>query len=436
MIISLWAATLSDILFFAVAFYNVYISSTFRDLAPYRKAVMESLHKVPNFKVVGMEYYTAEDAQPLDRCLQDVADCDIYILILANRYGYVINGQTESITHLEYLKAKSLGKVILIFQAENRDGRFPPDADEPDQPSSTDKQLRLKALKEAIGKTYLIPPEGFTSEYHLALQVMEALVRSPQVDFDGEFPEDRKIFCDRANQVYDFYDLIRKKQPLNVFLIQGNRMDLGRSLVDRLSKYYLGIPDPTLVSYHEFISDASYVNFRRRLINELCDRLVPNDPDLPTDPAGLLTRLKSNDTSALALVSIVSNTLQWQTGYQFLDTILQEFGQACLAVGGIRVYWFIVIDVPDALQQQVQSVEIVLAPKLTMLSGTDIENWLRTYITSDDGTVLDLQELCFPDTLNTDSFTMRQIQQQIREFINRFNFRRKTNDKPLLDLFP
>lgn len=397
---------------------------------------MESLHKVPNFKVVGMEYYTAEDTQPLNRCLQDVADCDIYILILANRYGYVINGQTESITHQEYLKAKSLGKVILIFQAENRDGRFPPDADEPGQPSSAEKQLRLKALKEAVGKAYLIPPEGFTSEYHLALQVMEALVRNPHVDFDGEFPEDRKIFCDRANQVYDFYDLIRKKQPLNVFLIQGNRMDLGRSLVDRLSKYYLGIPDPTMVSYHEFITDASCVNFRRRLVNELCDRLIPNDADLPIDPIGLLTRLKSKDIASLSLVSIVSNTLQWQTGYQFLDTILEEFWQACATVGGIRIYWFIVIDVPEALQQQVQSVEVVLAPKLTMLSGTDIENWLRTYISSDDGTVLDLQELCFPETLNTDSFTMRQVQRQIREFINRFNFRRKTNDKPLLDLFP
>lgn len=395
---------------------------------------MESLHKVPNFKVVGMEYYTAEDTQPLDRCLRDVEDCDIYILILANRYGYVIDGQDKSITHQEYQKALSLHKVVLVFKAENRDGRFPADADDPGQPPSAQKQAKLNALKADVSKECLSHPEGFTSEYHLALQVMESLVRSPKVDFDGELPEDRKIFCDRANQVYDFYDLVRKKQPFNVFLIQGNRMDLGRSLVDRLSKYYLGTPDPTLVSYHEFITDASYPNFRRRLLNELCDRLIPNEPDLPTDPAGLLTIIKANGNAVLTLVSVVSNAVQWQTGYQFLDTILEEFAQASATVGGIRVFWFIVIDVPDALQQQVKSVSVLAAPQLTMLSGSDIEKWLSTYINSDADIVYSLQELCFPDTLTPGQFTMRQLQEQIREFIDRYNLRRKMNDAKLLKI--
>lgn len=379
-----------------------------------------------------MEYYTAEDTQPLDRCLRDVEDSDIYILILANRYGYVVDGQDKSITHLEYEKAKALGKVILVFKAENRDGRFPADADEPGQPPWSWKQTKLKELKDEVGSRNLSHPEGFTSEYHLALQVMESLVRNPKVDFDGELPEDRKIFCDRANQVYDFYDLVRQKQPFNVFLIQGSRMDLGRSLVERLSKYYLGTPDPTLVSYHEFITDASYPNFRRRLLNELCDRLIPNEPDLPTDPAGLLTVIKANGASVLSLVSVVSNAVQWQTGYQFLDSILQEFAQASATVGGIRVFWFIVIDVPDVLQEHVQSVTVLTAPQLTLLSGADIDKWLTTYINSDADIVYSLQELCFPDTLNPGQFTMRQIQEQIREFINRFNLRRKDKDTELL----
>ncbi len=398
---------------------------------------MESLHKVPNFKVVGMEYYTAEDTQPLDRCLRDVADCDIYILILANRYGYVIDGQDLSITHQEYQKAKALNKVILVFKAENRDGRFPPDADDPGQPSPSEKQAKLNALKAEVGSLRLSHPEGFTSEYHLALQVMESLVRNPRVDFDGELPEDRKIFCDRANQVYDFYDLVRKKQPFNVFLIQGHRTNLGRSLVERLSKYYLGVPEPTPVSYHEFIMDASYANFRRRLLNELCDRLIPNEPNPPADPAGLLESLKANDTSTLALLSPVSNAVQWQSGYQFLDEIFKEFSQASVTVGAVRVFWFIVIDMPDVLQQQVQSVNVLTAPQLTMLSETDIENWLRTYIDSDDEIVYSLQELCFPDTLNPPcQLTMRQVQEQIRGFISRFNLRRKTADTPLLNILP
>ncbi|ADB36649.1 DUF4062 domain-containing protein [Spirosoma linguale] len=419
-----------------MSFYNVYISSTYRDLGLYRKTVMESLHKVPNFKVVGMEYYTAEDAQPLDRCLRDVEACDIYLLILANRYGYVIDGQELSITHQEYNRAKALNKVILVFKAENRDGRFLPDADEAGQPSSVEKQKKLNALKAEVGSRSLSHPEGFTSEYHLALQVMESLVRNPRVDFDGELPEDRKIFCNRANQVFDFYDLVRRKKPFNVFLIQGHRMSLGRSLVERLSKYYLGVQEPAMVSYHALIADPSYPNFRRRLVSELCDQLLPNDPDPPVDPAGLLAVLHRNGVGSLSLLCPISNEVQWQDGYPLLAAIFDEFEQASLTVAGIRVFWFIVIDVPDGLQQQVQSPYVMAAPPLKMLAGTDIENWLRTYIDSDDEIVYLLQDLCFPDTLTPGELTMQEAQKQIRKFINRFNLRRKTNDQPLLDILP
>ena len=420
-----------------MSFYKVYISSTYRDLGPYRRVVMESLHKVPNFKVVGMEYYTAEATQPLDRCLQDVSECQIYLLILANRYGWVIDGYEQSVTHLEYLRARQENKVILVFKADNRDGRFPADEEMDGQPPTSEKAAKLTALKTEVGNARLSHPEGFTSEYHLALQVMESLVRNPRVDFDGELPEDRKIFCDRANQVYDFYDLVKKRQPFNVFLIQGHRMNLGKSLVERLTKYYLGVAEPVLVSYHEFITDASYPNFRRRLLNELCDKLRPADPILATDPAGLLTALKTGGQTTLALLSSVSNAVQWQTGYQFLNDLLAEFAGASAAVGGVRVFWFIVVDVPEALQQGLSSVEVWPAPPLTMLCETDIEHWLRTYIDSDDGTVYDLQELCFPDTLQTPcELTMRQAQEQIRAFINRFNLRRKVADAAMLRLLP
>lgn len=417
--------------------YNVYISSTFRDLIPYRKVVMESLHKVRNFQVIGMEYYTAENTQPINRCLQDVADCNIYILILANRYGYVMPGYDKSITHQEYIKARSLGKAILVFLADSRDSRFPFDIDEPDQPSSLEKQEKLKNLKQALGEAFLLPAEGFRSKYLLALQVMEALVRHPRIDFDGDFPEERKIFCDRANQVYDFYDLIRRKQPFNVFLIQGNELDLGQSLVERLSKYYLSSAEPTMISYHEFIQDPSYANFRRRLINELCFKLFPNESDPPIDPLGLLTALKVNEVNVFSLLSSISDAVQWQTGYLFLDKILAEFAQASAILGDVRVFWFIVIDVPDALQHQIQSVDVLKAPALTMLQRDDIKSWISTYIDSNAGTILQLLNLCFPNIPDPPvKFDMYLAQQQLQKFIRRLNHRKKKDDQALLDIFP
>jgi hypothetical protein len=64
---------------------------------------------------VAMEYYVAEDKRPLDKCLEDVASCDLYIGIFAWRYGYTPEGYDKSITELEYQKAIETGKECLIF---------------------------------------------------------------------------------------------------------------------------------------------------------------------------------------------------------------------------------------------------------------------------------------------------------------------------------
>ena len=62
-----------------------------------------------------MEYYVAEDQRPLDKCLADVEACDLYLLLVAWRYGHIPPGQQESITELEYRQAVKCGKTCLIF---------------------------------------------------------------------------------------------------------------------------------------------------------------------------------------------------------------------------------------------------------------------------------------------------------------------------------
>jgi hypothetical protein len=99
---------------------TVYLSSTYKDLIEHRKAVAQILRKM-NKIVVSMEDYTASDERPLDKCLADVAACDIYVGLFAFRYGFIpLQGNPEdlSITELEWRKAKDLGKPCLIFIAD------------------------------------------------------------------------------------------------------------------------------------------------------------------------------------------------------------------------------------------------------------------------------------------------------------------------------
>ena len=94
---------------------NVYISSTYEDLKSYREYICQALRKIENVKVVAMEDYAATDQRPVEKCLQDVSACEVYIGIFAWRYGYIPEGFNKSITELEYREAVKKNKHKLIF---------------------------------------------------------------------------------------------------------------------------------------------------------------------------------------------------------------------------------------------------------------------------------------------------------------------------------
>lgn len=96
---------------------TIYLSSTFTDLKEFREAVEKSLRK-SGASVIAMEDYVASDERPLERCLKDVRDADIYIGVFAHRYGFIPsenNPEEKSITELEYRQAIQAGKPRLIF---------------------------------------------------------------------------------------------------------------------------------------------------------------------------------------------------------------------------------------------------------------------------------------------------------------------------------
>lgn len=93
---------------------KVYISSTFKDLEEYRDSVRIAIQRLRNTTVM-MEHYTADSQTPLDKCLSDVSESDIYIGIIAWRYGFIPNEEEKSITELEYRQAQKSNIPTLIF---------------------------------------------------------------------------------------------------------------------------------------------------------------------------------------------------------------------------------------------------------------------------------------------------------------------------------
>jgi len=95
---------------------NVYISSTYQDLIDYRAAVDRTLRRMGH-DVIGMEQYVAEGSKPVERCKADVRAADIYVIIVAWRYGYQpgLTADKRSITEIELDEAKTNGKAVLAF---------------------------------------------------------------------------------------------------------------------------------------------------------------------------------------------------------------------------------------------------------------------------------------------------------------------------------
>jgi len=135
---------------------RAYVSATFKDLQAHRQIVQVVLRRF-GYEDVAMEYYVAEDERPLEKCLRDVADCDLYVGIFAWRYGFVPetdNPDKLSITELEYRKAVELEKPRLLFVIDE-------DADWPAKFMDIDRgnvaRLHETIRKDRLGATFSTP---------------------------------------------------------------------------------------------------------------------------------------------------------------------------------------------------------------------------------------------------------------------------------------
>lgn len=166
---------------------KIYVSATYKDLAPHREAVLEALRRMGH-QVIGMEDYVAEGARPLARCLADVESCDAYVGIFAWRYGFQpkfarpadapkIAGTTPgftSITEYEFRKAVEKKKPVLLFLLDQKAEWAPDNFDAITGEGEQGK--RINALRGEMGQRYLV--SYFRSPAELGALVSAAVYRA------------------------------------------------------------------------------------------------------------------------------------------------------------------------------------------------------------------------------------------------------------------
>lgn len=146
---------------------TIFISSTFQDLVPHRERVWQVLQNF-DVKITGMETFGARKSTPLDTCLKELEESDIYIGVISMCYGSIDNLTGKSYTQLEYDKAKELGLDILIYLIDGRQGII-----KTGQIDFGEKQLALNNFKKILMANHTV--DFFIDENDLGQKINKRL---------------------------------------------------------------------------------------------------------------------------------------------------------------------------------------------------------------------------------------------------------------------
>ena len=149
--------------------YQVFISSTFKDLKPARLKVRDAILSMYHFPV-GMEMFGALDEDQWEVIKRDIDASDYYILIIGKMFGSEVPGEGISYTQKEYRYAVEQGIPVLAFLMKD-------DADVAKSFQETDKDRikKLAAFRKEIetGRTV----SYWSNPDELAGQVIASLAR-------------------------------------------------------------------------------------------------------------------------------------------------------------------------------------------------------------------------------------------------------------------
>lgn len=150
--------------------YQIFISSTYKDLIAERKKVQDTILSMYQFPV-GMELFSSADEEQWEIIKETIDSSDYYVLIIAHRYGSTITNGSDvgiSYTEKEYKYAKDKQIPILAFIIDDSVAVIPSNIEE-----DTEKKKRLNEFIEEVTTGRMV--QWWTSENDLANKVMNSL---------------------------------------------------------------------------------------------------------------------------------------------------------------------------------------------------------------------------------------------------------------------
>jgi hypothetical protein len=192
----------------------VMISSTVRDLPEHRGEVRDACLRQGMFPTM-MENLPASDAEAISASIKMVDEADIYVGVLAYRYGYIPkdkNAKQISVTEMEYDRAieRKIPRLIFVM-----DKSHPITADDMDIGNAA----KLKAFKERVQAENIV--NFFKSPADLRANVINSLSQYresniTQFHFVSDIPQPPEPYIAHPYTLLRTHRLIGRQEELNL----------------------------------------------------------------------------------------------------------------------------------------------------------------------------------------------------------------------------
>jgi Domain of unknown function (DUF4062) len=310
--------------------YQVFVSSTYKDLIEERQEVMQALLETDCIPV-GMELFPASSESQWDYIKRVIDECDYYILILAGRYGS-LSPDGMSYTEKEYRYALENGKPTVAFYHEN------PSQIVSAKSESEDKgKEKLKAFRDFVLDNKMCKP--YSNAYQLGAFVSRSITQikksHPAV---GWVRADSVISGDSAEEILklkkDIEALEEKLKENDKF--ESFNIDVNKTIEFEISIDFIsGYAEDAVVSSNEIIKKS--FNF-----NKILDELIPYlvEPLFKREIDDFINRYVEKDE---VIHNVVSESIYETFSCYLMENSLRKFISVLLALDIIVIssdkYW-------------------------------------------------------------------------------------------------
>lgn len=212
---------------------KIFVSSTFIDLADVRENVLKFLGVLKS-DLISMEFFGSDEQASIDVCLKNVKNCNLFIGIYAERYGFIDPNSKLSLTELEYHvayemlnKGEIIGLLLYVLDSSNADWpvRFMDREQEAIQ--------KLDSFKKLIKRRHTLT--FFKDKNELPFYILRDTIRKLELATD-DFYQPRNV------QPVDLITKLGKPLGMGFFSSELSSLFFGRSteidaLVNQIIKF-------------------------------------------------------------------------------------------------------------------------------------------------------------------------------------------------------